>query len=356
MLSGRSVFQSSGASPASSPMANRFVPVAPSSISQSRVASSSVRAFIITPCKSGLSGKGPRCAVWSCCLRCTSDVLDPGHHGAEPVRALRRKRLVKLEPPKLAANVHLPDLLQRPSRDQHDQDGDQPAHDHRITVALKMQLGPLGRGAYLRHEPDLAGAPLDLCRLRAALLRQSRHFAAKLDHIAITVFPIIEKLEILGDFLETFTGHPGLLVSLAPDLGGLPCEVQCVKGPEHKGPEHQGIARRGQGCILRHVKWGKVHAADFFAASGTGGPDADRLRLHRQSLRQQQARGRGSRATGGSARREGADPERATSRDRADAERFPDYRLWGGAGFRLYFPRAPAAPRGHAGDRRLCRL
>ena len=80
---------------------------------------------------------------------------------------------------------------------------DQPRHDHRIACAVKMQLAAVK----LCMKPDLRGAAVDLGRRHAQRLGQRVHRFTKVDHMAVAVFPIVQKLEILDQFFKSRRGH-----------------------------------------------------------------------------------------------------------------------------------------------------
>src|SRR5262245_12755376 len=77
--------------------------------------------------------------------------------------------------------------------------GDQPADDMSVTVADEAQARDAVVLANGRGEPDLAYAALHLVGGAAFLLGQRLQLPAELDHVAITVLPILEEFEIGND-------------------------------------------------------------------------------------------------------------------------------------------------------------
>jgi hypothetical protein len=132
---------------------------------------------------------------------------DPPHHGPHPVRPLRRQMLVEPQPPQLRRRVDLAHLLHRQPGIKRVQDRDQPAHDDRVAVALEIEpcAGPLALDP--RPDPDLAGTAVHLRRRDLERVLQRRHRLAHVDHVAIAILPLVEKLERVGDLLEGFGGH-----------------------------------------------------------------------------------------------------------------------------------------------------
>jgi hypothetical protein len=122
------------------------------------------------------------------------------------VRALRRQVLGQLETPEHHLHIDPNDLVRAPARVDRKEDGDQPPHDMGVAVALEAEArrGPGGGAIDLGREPDLTGAAANFVRLRSRRFRQQRQGAAELDHVAIAVLPVIQKLEVREDVLE---GH-----------------------------------------------------------------------------------------------------------------------------------------------------
>ena len=83
------------------------------------------------------------------------------------------------------------------------QDGNQPAHDMGVAVAFECQYGA-GRAvsAHGGIEPDLAGAALNLIGVVMRGSRQRRQFPPEFNQIAITVVPIVEDREIVGNVVD----------------------------------------------------------------------------------------------------------------------------------------------------------
>jgi hypothetical protein len=68
------------------------------------------------------------------------------------------------------------------------------------TCARPLALDP-------RQDPDLAGAAVDLGGLHLERVIERRHRLAHVDHVAIAILPVVEKLERVGDLFEGFGGH-----------------------------------------------------------------------------------------------------------------------------------------------------
>src|SRR6476646_6720436 len=129
---------------------------------------------------------------------------DPLDHRGKSVRALRRQVLGQLETPEHHLRIDPNDLVRAPARVDRKEDGDQPAHDMGVAVALEAeaQRGPGGGAIDLSREPDLTGAAANFVRLRSRSSRQWRQGAAELDHVAVAVLPVIQELEVREDVLE----------------------------------------------------------------------------------------------------------------------------------------------------------
>lgn len=87
-----------------------------------------------------------------------------------------------------------------------EQDRDQPAHDMRVAVALEIQHGLFAAAVDVARQPDLAGAALNLVPGGMLGVGHRGQRAAKFDHIAIAVVPLIEQFEIVPDVVD---GHGG---------------------------------------------------------------------------------------------------------------------------------------------------
>ena len=84
---------------------------------------------------------------------------------------------------------------------------DQPAHDHRVGIALEVEARRRPLALDPRHDPDLAGAALDLGRRHPQRVVERRHGAAELDDVAVAVLPVVEEGEVVGDLFEAGAGQ-----------------------------------------------------------------------------------------------------------------------------------------------------
>src|SRR5260370_35443525 len=90
-----------------------------------------------------------------------------------------------------------------PARKHREQNRDEPAHDMSIAVAGEIQDGsPRTIRTHRGCKPNLAGATLDLVRVRAVALGQRAQASAKLDDIAVAVVPLLEQRKILDDLVD----------------------------------------------------------------------------------------------------------------------------------------------------------
>ena len=142
--------------------------------------------------------------------------------------------LVQVQQAQSLTGIDAHDLVGRLARVERKQDCDQAAHDMRVAVADKAQARDVAAPIDMGREPDLADTALHLVGGGAILVRQRLELAAKLDHVAVAVFPIVEQLEIGKDLFEARR-----LLRL----------IQCVHG--------LNIGGNGGGCDrLRRQNWG----------------------------------------------------------------------------------------------------
>jgi hypothetical protein len=83
-----------------------------------------------------------------------------------------------------------------------EQDGDQPANNVGIAVARKGEHRFVGGGMDHGREPNLAGAALDLVCLDAVAFGQRVEQAAQLDHITVTIIPLVQQGKVLDDLVD----------------------------------------------------------------------------------------------------------------------------------------------------------
>ncbi len=89
----------------------------------------------------------------------------------------------------------------------HEGDGYQTFDDQRVTVAHKFK-NRIGAVAGSRgHDPHLAGAATHLVGGGAKFIGQGGQQLAKLDHMPVTVFPIVEKFEVGFEFVQWVQGN-----------------------------------------------------------------------------------------------------------------------------------------------------
>src|SRR5262249_39667190 len=127
--------------------------------------------------------------------------LDALDHGLESVRALRREMLAQAELVEQRDGIAVENFACCLPRVEGEQDRDQPAHDVGVAVAREGQDWTTGAVRLdAGRKPHLAGAALHLVGVTARSFRQRLEFAPELDHIAITVVPVVEDGEIVDDF------------------------------------------------------------------------------------------------------------------------------------------------------------
>src|SRR5262245_38529470 len=90
------------------------------------------------------------------------------------------------------------------ARIQGEQNGDQPSHDMGVAVADEAQARHAVVRADNGGEPHLAHAALHFVARVPFSLRQRRQFPTELDDVAITILPVLEKIEIANDLVEVF--------------------------------------------------------------------------------------------------------------------------------------------------------
>ena len=132
--------------------------------------------------------------------------LEPGrvranaiNHCANPVGALGRQMLLKAERAKGALCVNSKDLFRRSIGKKRDRDRDQAAHEVGIAVAAIAQGGSacavLSRLAF---QPYLTDATPDLVGVAMGGRTQRLKRMAELDDVTISIFPVIERGEIIA--------------------------------------------------------------------------------------------------------------------------------------------------------------
>ncbi len=83
---------------------------------------------------------------------------------------------------------------------QRESDRDQTAHQMGIAVAEEMKhRAPVGAGARFALDPDLADATAHLGRLVVRGFGQRFERLAEFEDVAVAIFPIVEKSEVLAD-------------------------------------------------------------------------------------------------------------------------------------------------------------
>ena len=99
--------------------------------------------------------------------------------------------------------VDAQDLVGRLARIDGEQDCDQPTHDVSIAVPDEEEARGAAIGIDGRRKPDLADAALHLVDCIPHVVGKGLQLPAELDDIAVAILPVVEKLEILTDVLET---------------------------------------------------------------------------------------------------------------------------------------------------------
>src|SRR5690606_19482637 len=124
-----------------------------------------------------------------------ADALD---HRAQAVGALRAEVFVQAKLAQGGFSID-GDNLGRPATGiERQDDGDQPAHDVGIGVADE---GDVRIARFIRRavKPDLADAAGNAMDVVAECFGIGRKVAAKLDDIAVTLFPIVEEGKVVAD-------------------------------------------------------------------------------------------------------------------------------------------------------------
>src|SRR5579883_2505284 len=99
---------------------------------------------------------------------------------------------------------------------------DQPAHDMGVAVALKIENRAAGAAVYNPClKPNLACAAPHLVAVAIGRGIQRLKPAPELNEVAVAVFPLIEKFEILNDFINRGASQIGHYGSLNKGLRGL---------------------------------------------------------------------------------------------------------------------------------------
>lgn len=135
------------------------------------------------------------------------DALD---HGPESVGALRRQMFAQAEADEPLRRIDLGDVACRAVAIERQRQIDQPFDDMGIAVAAKPQdrlaIGPADFG----FEPNLAGASLDPVDLVMGRFGERVQLPSKLDQVAISLAPIIQKREICSNVFDVEHDDPEL--------------------------------------------------------------------------------------------------------------------------------------------------
>ena len=140
--------------------------------------------------------------------RCFGVPLDPLHHRAQSIGALRRQMLVETEIPEHGFRIRADDLAGMLAGKQGQHDGDEAANDMRVGIALKLD-DRVRTLADIGGEPDLADAAADLVPVDARLVRKRRQRLSQIDDIAITVLPLVEEGKIVAYRLDRLRHQAG---------------------------------------------------------------------------------------------------------------------------------------------------
>ncbi len=107
----------------------------------------------------------------------------------------------QIEPGEQRARIDRPNLVSRFSRENNQQHRDQATHDVRVAVGDEDHAFSIGLVRFGDH-PDLGNTALNLGFRRLRLLRHLRQSPAEIDDVAVTLFPVAEKLEVLDELIE----------------------------------------------------------------------------------------------------------------------------------------------------------
>ena len=175
-------------------MLNRLVPVAPSASSQSRSASKRLELVSSSPrpVSSGLLQR--RLRRWRGCAATMA---------RSPFERCDGQVLVEAEPAELGLRVDRQHLLRVQARSRaRAAPRSARARSSRRKSPSKSKRARRALALDARHDPDLAGAALDLGRRHPQRVVERRHGAAELDHVAVAVLPVVEEGEVGGDLFE----------------------------------------------------------------------------------------------------------------------------------------------------------
>ena len=131
--------------------------------------------------------------------------------------------IVQSQPPQFGPCIDRPDLVHGHPVIKRGQHRDQPAHDHRIAVATKGKHAAIG----VWQQPDLRGAAVNFGRGHLECVLQRLQPLAQINHMTVTIFPIVKEFKGFRDIFKTLGGHACPLLT-ALDLGSVTPEVQCV--------------------------------------------------------------------------------------------------------------------------------
>jgi hypothetical protein len=96
--------------------------------------------------------------------------------------------------------VRIENLVRGAIRVERERDRHQAANEMRIAVTAKMKDGPaIGIRQRLALDPDLADAAANLVGVVVSGFGQRFERTPEVDHIAIAIFPIVEKGEVLAN-------------------------------------------------------------------------------------------------------------------------------------------------------------
>ena len=109
---------------------------------------------------------------------------------------------------------------------------DQPADDMGVAVAkeIKSLLMAVFRRPVPGRQPHLANAPLYLGARDARIVGQLFQRLAKLNHVAVTVFPLIQKFEVGANFVDSHC----ITFSIGTDLMSIRSDRKCKSVGEQR--------------------------------------------------------------------------------------------------------------------------
>ena len=118
---------------------------------------------------------------------------EPGDHGSQPVRALRREVFAKTDGIEDGHGIGRRDVPGGPARIKREHDCNEPFDDHGVGIAAKSKYSVLIARGMLGNQPYLGRAAMHARLGISLLILERRERLTEFDDVTVPVLPIIEK-------------------------------------------------------------------------------------------------------------------------------------------------------------------